>query len=199
MHNQHVMIDLETLSTENDAAIIAIGAVEFDLDRILQERLWRLDPQLTPGRRDLSTIVWWGQQDRAVREFVFGGTLFFEDVLKSLADWILPMWDTHWVWAGPSTFDLSILKTRYQDAGLTNPINWRKHRDLTTLRAVSDELAISSEIPTEGFRAHDPLHDSIKQARRTQVILKSLAHQFDTREPAGYERTGRPGNGDMGG
>lgn len=35
----HVMIDLETMGTSNTAAIVAIGAVAFDIDGIKSKRV----------------------------------------------------------------------------------------------------------------------------------------------------------------
>lgn len=182
MHAEHVMIDLETLSTENDAAIIGIGVVEFNLERILKERRWLIDPRLASGRREDSTLTWWKEQKGSTVADVWSGRDRETLVFLELAQFLDPLFETHWIWAGPSTFDLSILKTRYRSAGITYPINWRNERDLTTLSRVAQELKIDySGEAFDDFVAHDPLSDSIKQARRTQIILKALAHQFDTR------------------
>lgn len=186
MHTKHVMIDIETLSTENDAAIIAIGAVEFDLDSILQQKLWLINPQLASGRRDVSTLEWWAKQrgDNPDLGEIWGGILYENVVAGELFNWLTPFKvyrndqprSAHWVWAGPSTFDLSILKTWYRSQGMLLPWNFRQERDLTTLSRLADELGIDySGEAFEGFEAHNPLSDCIKQARRCQIILKALS------------------------
>lgn len=183
MHNKHVMIDIETLSTENDAAIIAIGAVEFDLDRILQERLWLINPQLASGRRDISTLEWWATQNRETATKVWSGFERENVVAAELFNWMVPFHNAdygraegHWIWAGPSTFDLSILKTWYLSQNMILPWNWRNERDLTTLSRIANQLGIDySGEKFDGFEAHNPLSDCIKQARRCQIILKRFA------------------------
>lgn len=183
MHNKHVMIDIETLSTENDAAIIAIGAVEFDLDNILQEKLWLINPKLATGRRDISTLEWWESQPHETFAMVWSGFERENVVAAELFNWMVPFRDAgHWVWAGPNTFDLAILKTWYKAQNMILPWNWPMGRDLTTLSRIANELGIDySGEAFEGFEAHNPLSDCIKQARRCQIILKALQHQYDTR------------------
>lgn len=182
------MIDIETLSTENDAAIIAIGAVEFDLDNILQERIWTIDPRLASGRRDVSTLEWWQKQiednpDLAWR--CWSGSSRENIVAAELFNWFNALkpygTDPHWVWAGPNTFDLAILKTWYHSQNMILPWDWRAGRDLTTLSRLADQLGIDySGEKFEGFEAHNPLSDCIKQARRCQIILHQLGHRNDT-------------------
>jgi len=182
MHNKHVMIDLETLSTENDAAIIAIGAVEFDLDNIRQQKIWLIDPRFASGRRDTSTLDWWNEQITKSPDLawqVWSGTARETQVSGEILRWMAsfaPEADGgHWVWAGPNTFDLSILKTWYRDQGLSLPWDWRMGRDLTTLSRLADQLGIDySGEKFEGFEAHNPLSDCIRQARRCQIILRNL-------------------------
>lgn len=197
MHDKHIMIDLETLSTENDAAIIAIGVVEFDLERVWDERLWLIDPVLSTGRRDTATIKWWHEQNPEVRLAMFSGVQSDYEALRDLWSHLNQFWENHWIWAGPSTFDLAILKTRYQELGINYPINWRNQRDLTTLSRVAEQLGIDMSGDTfKGFVEHNPVSDSIKQARRAQIILKAMARQWDTRDDA--ER-GKPVFGSMDG
>lgn len=184
MHNKHVMIDIETLSTENDAAIIAIGAVEFDLDTILQHKLWLINPALASGRRDVSTLEWWEKQltDNPKLLNLWHGPHRENVVAAELYNWMVPFRCIedplmgHWVWAGPNTFDLSILKTWYKAQNMILPWDWRAGRDLTTLSRLADQLGIDySGEKFEGFEAHNPLSDCIKQARRCQIILKALS------------------------
>jgi hypothetical protein len=195
MHTKHVMIDIETLSTETDAAIIAVGAVEFDLEQILQERLWLLDPRLTPGRRDHSTLRWWQEQNAETAQRMWAGNVTPWDFAQDFTEWTFPFRDDHWVWAGPSTFDLSILETFFrQHIGLDYPLNWRNHRDLTTISRVAEQLGIDySGEAFPGFIPHDALSDAIKQARRTQIILRQLGYRNDVWASYDLANKERPG------
>lgn len=201
MHSKHVMIDIETLSTENDAAIIAIGAVEFNLDSILDEKIWLIDPRLATGRRDVSTLEWWEGQikdnpDLAWR--VWSGTERENIVAAELFNWMVPFGgpfpDVHWVWAGPSTFDLNILKTWYRSQNMILPWNFRQERDLTTISRLADQLGIDySGEKFDGFEAHNPVSDCIKQARRCQIILRELNRRNDTWASYDLANKERPG------
>lgn len=189
MHDRHVMIDIETLSTENDAAIVAIGAVEFDLDRILQQKMWKIDPRFASGRRSPSTLSWWSSQllENPTLRSVWEGVQEENIIAGELFNWMVPFWAKpgdiagHWIWAGPNTFDLSILKTWYQSQSMILPWDWRAGRDLTTLCRVADQLGIDyKQVDDPGTEEpHNPLSDCIHQARRCQYILKQLAWLTD--------------------
>ena len=62
-----IMLDLETMGTGTQAAIVAIGAVEFDLEKgILGEEFYRtvdLSSSISCGGIiDADTVLWWMQQ-----------------------------------------------------------------------------------------------------------------------------------------
>lgn len=192
------MIDIETLSTENDAAIIAIGAVEFDLDEILQQQMWLIAPDMASGRRDNSTLTWWNNQwkeDPVMAQKVWNGTARESDVAAELFNWMVPFREAgHWIWAGPNTFDLAILKTWYKAQNMILPWNWSAGRDLSTLSRIADELGIDySGEAFEGFQAHNPVSDCIKQARRCQIILKALNGRNQVYESERQAYSNRPG------
>jgi hypothetical protein len=178
MHSNHIMIDIETMSTESDAAIISICALEFGvtLGDIGQSLTTRLDPKFTPGRRSPDTLKWWMEQDPGVRRQEWSGTATAEEA-ADLLDFFVKSRPHHWVWASPSTFDLSILKTFYRShLRREYPINWRRERDLSTLNYIAKELGIDLE-PAKNFRdrqAHDPWSDCVEQAREVQLIFKTL-------------------------
>lgn len=198
MHDKHIMIDLETLSVQSDAAIIAIGVVEFSLDKILVEKLWRISPMLASGRRDDPTLTWWEEQKSELKCEIFGGTDRETTVLLQFARFMENYSESHWIWAGPSTFDLAILKNRYREIGIEYPINWYNERDQSTLSSMAKHLKIDySGAEFGGRQPHNPLHDSIFQAHKVQIILKMMAYQFDTRKDDAAK--GAPVFGDMSG
>lgn len=63
--NKHFSVDIETLSTAVNAAVLSIGAVEFDplSGKILREFYHELDLSEQPGRHiDTNTVQWWFKQ-----------------------------------------------------------------------------------------------------------------------------------------
>ena len=71
----HLMIDLETLATTPDAAILTIGACKFDprsndIDATFYERI-QLDTQENYDRTiNEDTLAWWSKQDKKVQALV---------------------------------------------------------------------------------------------------------------------------------
>ena len=68
-----IMLDLETLGKLPDAAIIAIGAVHFDLETsAIQSRFYTvvdLESSVDSGGiMDASTVLWWLQQNEEARK-----------------------------------------------------------------------------------------------------------------------------------
>ena len=74
----HAMIDLETLSTKPNAAILTIGGVKFNPYNNIEpsQGLYHridVDSQSAMGRDiDPDTVEWWGQQAEDVREEALG-------------------------------------------------------------------------------------------------------------------------------
>ena len=74
MKYENVMIDLETMGVNNNAAIIAIGAVAFDFEGNLGYHFYQtitLQSSVENGGiMDASTVLWWMRQsDEARKEF----------------------------------------------------------------------------------------------------------------------------------
>lgn len=88
-----VMLDLETMGNGPRAAIVAIGAVEFDLDTgAVGERFYTPVDLATSvslgGEMDASTVLWWMQQsDEARAAFSMGGA-HLEKELMDFSVWL---------------------------------------------------------------------------------------------------------------
>jgi hypothetical protein len=101
MATKHVMLDLETLGTGSNAAILSIGAVVFD--PFTKE--WPENPATfyrpvdlftsmnAGGQIDASTIAWWMQQSDQARADAFAqpegaGRGAIQEVINDFADWL---------------------------------------------------------------------------------------------------------------
>ena len=73
--NDHFSIDLETLGTRYNAAILSIGVQQFDIDSgKLGETFYReidIDSAIKAGKVTGSTLAWWAQQGEVAKR-VFG-------------------------------------------------------------------------------------------------------------------------------
>jgi hypothetical protein len=167
-----VSIDIETLSTRNDAACIAIGAVIFDQTHIVNQFETYLWPTLTPGHRDPKTIDWWMKQNNLVREKVWGGLTTPVSACESLSRFLLPH-KIEEVWANGPQFDCVILRHLFQETGVKVPWHYREERDLRTLMALARKWGIQYAHAYEGITPHDPLSDALHQAKVVQIVLNN--------------------------
>lgn len=173
----HIMIDLETVSTRPDAAIIQIGAVLFEPangGKILNDKPFNRYTLLQDGMGaiDASTFAWWLQQPHAAK---VGKKLDEEGVLlgDALADFVkwpeeaagLKWDDIGGIWAKPSNFDIAILHTAFAKHGVNQP--WA-HRITRCARTLFASAGGEPEIDWTGLVAHDAFDDALGQAMQVQ-------------------------------
>lgn len=172
------MIDIETMSTRNDAAVIAIGTAIFDSEGIIDKQELLLDPRFVPGHRDEDTLDWWEKQDPEVRKRMFSGKLRAPEACKELFHF-LRGYQCKEIWANSPSFDLVILRNLFREAGVTRfPVHFRDERDYRTLTRLAHVLGIDYSEPYETrhpAKAHSALSDAITQAEVVNIILPQLS------------------------
>lgn len=167
-----IMIDLETLGTRPDSAIIAIGAVKFNIDTLDDESFYRvinIESNQHEGRAiNADTLVWWlGQTDKAKAIFTSPDRVDLGDALDDLREFIHP---GARVWGNGSDFDISMLTHAYGNQ--KTPWEFYNTRCFRTIKSMPQaERAIK---PTNAG-AHNALFDAINQAQHLQAIWKVLA------------------------
>ena len=172
----HIMLDLETMGTRASSAIIAIGAVGFDLDGI-QSRFYgriSLESNLAAGRTvDASTILWWlDQSDDARYEFTQQAICIpIEQALRDFALFVQSHGSVGGMWGNGADFDCAMLADAYnQIIKIPAPWPFYASRDLRTLRA------IGASVPRVQFTGtkHNALADAENQALHAIEIYKHL-------------------------
>lgn len=156
-----VMLDLETLGVSPGCAIIAIGAVKFDRERVVDEFYYR--PQWG-GRLEHDTVKWWlGQSDAARSELLkpVDGMMDqgLREFMKFLGD--LP------VWGNGSDFDNAILLDCYRRFSVPT---W-SHRQNRCYRTVRNLVNVPFSPPKI---AHHAVEDARAQAVHLMEILYKL-------------------------
>lgn len=169
-----VMIDLETLSTRSNAAIISIGARMFD------RTTWELGPSLyercDPGQAkgsyhiDTGTIRWWLQQNEAARLELAKDTPSLTDVMHAAQD-AFAKWAPEYVWAIAPTFDLTILEHALRAEGLVVPWKYNAPR---CVRTVCDMAGLAKEDRVKPVVAHNALADCDAQIATLRVAFERL-------------------------
>lgn len=175
MNLNHVMVDLETMSSGSYAPIVSIGAVKFDPiagelppegDGALFYANVDLRSSARLGKIDPDTVYWWlGQSESARRALVDPKPEPVDVVLKRFATWFKP---ATFVWSHGATFDAVILSNFYRELGAWAPWKYPDVRDTRTLFALAyadphsvPELA---ELPGD-LAKHNALGDAVRQAK----------------------------------
>lgn len=175
----NVMLDLETMGNGPGAAIVAIGAVCFDIEdaRISTDGFYtRVDlasAVQVGGIIDASTVTWWLQQSDAARAEIYADDrAHITHALRAFAAWL----DAHThgaeVWGNGASFDNVILRSAYQRAGIEPPWKWWNDRCYRTMKAQH------RDVPFERLGTHhNALSDATSQAMH---LINMLRHgSFD--------------------
>lgn len=174
----NLMIDIETLSTRPDAAILSIGAVFFDTESgELGETFHcgvRMKDDDLYGHIDPETVKWWldrpqDQLDRLITTTDHG--LDIINALGQLTGFIsdyADYTDTLKVWAKSPEFDLTILSSAIRRSGLYVPWEYYNQRDVRTVLDIGENLLDANTKLEFNGEKHDALNDAIHQAN--QVI-----------------------------
>ncbi len=169
-----LMTDIETLSSRNDGAVIAIGLCVFDDYEIIDSMEILIDPVLAIGHRDPRTIKWWWEQDDAVRMKMFSGKETPWGACELFKAFCLQYKKADELWANPPQFDLILLRHLFDECEVKFPMHYRTERCFRTFKASAHKLHIDYQSAYEGISKHDAKDDAIAQARAVQLIIQAL-------------------------
>lgn len=169
-----VMLDLETMGNGPQAAIVAIGAVEFDpaaqeIGRSFYRVVDLASSVRAGGVMDAGTVMWWlGQSDEARRALLATDTVTLNEALREFYDWagVCAHWKDLRVWGNGAAFDNVILASAYRACGLQLPWQFWNDRCYRTLKALHPGVTV----PREGVH-HNALDDATHQAKHLLAIL----------------------------
>jgi len=172
--NLQSMVDIETLSSEPDGAIIAIGLCVFNEGAILDSSEILIDPRLAPGHRNPDTLNWWNEQDPEVFKKMMSGTIPPWTACEIMNEHF-KVWEPKTLWANPPTFDISMLRHLFKMYDQPFPMHYTSERDFRTMKSFAKEMGIDYSEPYNSRTAHDAESDAICQAQALQIILRDLA------------------------
>lgn len=172
---QDVMVDLETMGNGPQAAIIAIGAVEFDTSTgEIGERFYTVVDLASAveagGVMDASTVLWWMQQGDAARAAFARGGEHIAVALQKFAAWMENRWkkaDVR-VWGNGAAFDNVILGSAYRRNGTPQPWEFWNDRCYRTMKAQNPTVKMQ-----RNGTHHNAVDDAEAQARHLIDMLKT--------------------------
>ncbi len=203
--NHDIMVDIETFATDNNAAIVAIGAVAFDADvpegtNLLDDPIWAKSPDALlngmgqgfrvnvdlgasdPDKRgniDPSTVEWWlGQSDEARAMLVSGDRKPLGGQLALFSAWISRQggYSKLRLWSNGPTFDETILRAAFGRYGMGFPISFRGSRCCRTMFDFAKSLGWDPK--AAAMEAPDDIvkHDALSDAVFQARSLQSQIH-----------------------
>lgn len=171
-----IMIDLETLATTPDAAILTIGAVRFDLDgneietpemksfyvKVDLESCTELGLTISDD-----TLAWWAKQSAEAQEEAFSehDRTHIKDAMSDLYKFC---WGAKRVWSHGAGFDIPICEHIFRKINKGYPWNFWAVRDTRTVF----DLGIDPTRPP--VLKHHALEDAWNQAVGVQNVVRKL-------------------------
>lgn len=164
----NAMIDLETLSTDPDGFICAIGAVAFDANGIDGSNTFyrTIKSQKGNGQIDADTVFWWLSQSKEAQN------AFNSDTRSPLSPTIVhaltefTMWCNRlhikFVWGNGAAFDNVLLAKAYERNDMARP--WPFWGDMC-YRTIKNLHGRPANTPTREGTHHNALDDARYQAQ----------------------------------
>lgn len=169
-----VMIDLETLGTGKNAAIVQIGAAYFDRNTGNIGATFKRNINLESavklgGEMDASTVLWWLTQHKDAQNSITSveNITDITSALDELNDFLSGA-KASWSHA---SFDMPILMSAMSRSGIKSKLHYRATRDIRTLIDLSGiEIDWSSR---KGVH-HDALDDCLYQVEYCVKAFNAL-------------------------
>lgn len=192
----NIVLDVESLGTDENAAIIQIGAAipEFDRAHIgyidsyfiatisYDECLRKIQSKVFTQSND--AMQWWENQPSRLK--VFSGQQTYDSALGYFNLWVeaikIQSKKNVALWGNGSDFDNRLLAYTMSALGFKLPWEFRNNRDLRTLRALfplTSSAPSWSNAPVDfapGFRKHTALGDAMMEARVLHATWESYPH-----------------------
>ena len=172
-----VMVDLETLAINTNAAIVSIGAVamNFKTNQLIPNTFYeRIDigsSFASGGMVDSDTIKWWLQQPDESRNEISYGISDMKEVLVKFCMWINGKEIR--LWGNGAGFDPVILRNTYKRLNLQAPWEFRNDRCYRTMKNIHADVSFPEFMGVK----HNALDDAKFQARHLIKIMRKVRHE----------------------
>lgn len=171
--NEHFMVDLETLGNGSNAMIVAIGACSLLAPKEGPTFYQVIDPELSDGDIDPSTVKWWmGQSDEARKSLLTQDSVPLREALARFSLFLnhslVPEENRH-IWGNGATFDNVILASAYRRNVIPRPWAFWGDRCYRTLKNLHPDIPLPKRTGTH----HNALDDAITQAEHARMILEA--------------------------
>lgn len=174
----HIVLDLETLSTQPHAIVVAIGAVALTAhgESVSEFHMPVICSSQPTRHLDAGTCAWWDKQadEAKAASILAADAVPASEALQAFSAWVQAHTDTKKVkvWGNGSNFDNVILSSLYADhPDLARPWAYWNDRDMRTLLDLHPHAKDVG--PFEGIK-HHALHDARHEGKQLAVVLKAV-------------------------
>jgi hypothetical protein len=171
-----LMIDLETMSMDPNAAIVSLGAVFFDKEELgpkFYNTINLASSVKAGGKIDSNTIMWWMKQGDSARLAFVDADKPIALVLTGFQEFLRAVCSSEDVriWGNGAAFDNVLLRQAYMRLGWRAPWLYKHDCCYRTLKVLYPDIVADEP---EGNVHHNALSDAIYQATHLQKILRRL-------------------------
>jgi hypothetical protein len=175
-----IMVDIETLGTGPDAAIISIGvmAFTFDGDEIKKQK-WNVIAESNSEfnrTMQLKTAMWWLKQSKEAQDALFTPEpIALNIALQELQTFVKEnLGDKNGMWANGATFDLVILRNAFNACKIKCPWSYRQEFCMRPLRYLGKKVGlVFSEYKLAGL-----VHDALADTEMQVTYVKDVYNKF---------------------
>lgn len=175
-------IDMETLSTEHNAALLSIGAVihDFSTGQQVDTFYANITPEssIAAGLNvSESTKAWWAKQGQAAQDVLSVDQRPLRDVLVDFAQWLAGHGVQYAIGNGPRA-DNQWLESACKAVGMQSPIKYWGDLDMRTLTFIGTHiLGLNHWHNTFKGVKHNALHDAINEAEFCNAVFRKLINR----------------------
>lgn len=175
-------IDMETLSTEHNAALLSIGAVihDFGTGQQVDTFYANITPESSiAAGLDVSesTKAWWTKQGQAAQDVLSVDQRPLRDVLVDFAQWLAGHGVQYAIGNGPRA-DNQWLESACKAVGMQSPIKYWGDLDMRTLTFIGTHiLGLDHWYNTFKGVKHNALHDAINEAEFCNAVFQKLINR----------------------
>ena len=167
----HVMLDLETMSSNSNASIASIGACKFSVEKGIEDTFYinvKLSSCIASGLHvDGNTIMWWMQQSDAARNALNPDQFDLTYALDAFTSWFN---GSTYLWGNGAPFDNVVLSNAYKAVGFEQPWSFRNDSCYRTIKNMVPAVLLPERKGTH----HNALDDAVYQAEHLIKIFKHL-------------------------
>ena len=179
------MIDIETMGSGPQAAIVAIGACYFDIETGEIEKTFECTINLTSsalyGDIDPETVKWWLNQSHEAQQEIVTASMSLYEGLKRLSHFVTSNADQPKiaVWANAPSFDCTILKSAYESCVGPDEAPWQFWnenccRTIISLAELITGVNYKKNRPFKTGVKHSALADAMHQAGYVSDAYQAL-------------------------